>query len=187
MAKRILDIFISFIAIIILVIPCVFISISILLTSPGPVIYWSRRMGSKGTYFMMPKFRTMLVNTPEIETNKLSDPLKYLTPIGSFLRYSSIDEIPQLFSVFIGDMSLVGPRPALYNQFDIISKREVFGINDLKPGMTGWAQINGRDNLSLQEKINFDNEYLIKKSIYFDLKILIKTIYFVIKTQNVKH
>lgn len=187
MAKRLFDILIAFIATIILIIPCIFISILILKTSPGPVIYWSRRIGSNGTLFMMPKFRTMQVNTPEVASDKLYNPQEYLTPIGSFLRRSSIDELPQLLSVLIGDMSLVGPRPALYNQYDIISKRNVLGINILKPGITGWAQIKGRDNLSIKEKINLDYEYLKKQSIFFDFKIILKTINIVIKSRNISH
>ena len=156
MAKRVFDTLIAFIAIIILIIPCVFIAILILQTSSGPVIYWSRRIGSKGTHFMMPKFRTMQAHTPDVASDKLSNPQEYLTPIGSFLRRSSIDELPQLLSVLIGDMSLVGPRPALYNQYDIISKRRALGIDVLKPGITGWAQINGRDHLPIQDKISLD-------------------------------
>ena len=187
MAKRLFDILIAFIAIIILIIPCIFISILILHTSSGPVIYWSRRTGSNGTHFMMPKFRTMQVHTPEVPTDKLSDPEKYLTPIGSFLRRSSIDELPQLLSVLIGDMSLVGPRPALYNQYDVISKRKVLGIDILKPGITGWAQINGRDHISIKEKINLDYEYLKKQSIFFDFEIILKSILFVIKMKNILH
>ena len=187
MAKRLFDILIAFVASIILIIPCVFISILILLTSSGPVIHWSRRIGSNGTYFMMPKFRTMQLHTPEIATDKLLDPQRYLTPIGSFLRRSSIDELPQLLSVLIGDMSLVGPRPALYNQYDIISKRSVLGIDILKPGITGWAQINGRDQLSIQEKVNLDYEYLKKQSFFFDLKVIFKTIELIIKSKNITH
>lgn len=187
MVKRLFDVLIASIAISILVIPFFFISISILLTSSGPVIYWSRRIGSNGSYFMMPKFRTMQAQTPEVATNKLSDPQKYLTPIGSFLRRSSIDELPQLFSVLIGDMSLVGPRPSLHNQYDIISKRELLGINVLKPGITGWAQINGRDYVSIKEKVNLDYEYLKKQSILFDFQIILKTIYIVMKSKNITH
>ncbi len=187
MAKRLCDILVAFIATIILIIPCVFISILILQTSSGPVIYWSRRIGSNGSYFMMAKFRTMQVHTPEVATDKLSDPQKYLTPIGSFLRRTSIDELPQFFSVLIGDMSLVGPRPALYNQYDIISKRKMLGIDVLKPGITGWAQINGRDHLTLEEKLSLDYEYLKKQSIFFDFKIIYKTIKLVIKSRNITH
>lgn len=187
MAKRIFDVLIASIAISILVIPFFFISISILLTSSGPVIYWSRRMGSNRSYFMMPKFRTMRTQTPEVATDKLSNPQKYLTSIGSFLRRSSIDELPQLFSVLIGDMSLVGPRPALYNQYDIISKRKMLGIDILKPGITGWAQINGRDHLSNKDKISLDYEYFKKQSIFFDLLIIIRTICYIIKSKNISH
>lgn len=187
MAKRLFDILIAFIATIILIIPCVFISILILQTSSGPVIYWSRRTGSNGSHFMMPKFRTMQVHTPEVETDKLSNPQKYLTPIGYFLRRTSIDELPQLFSVLIGDMSLVGPRPALYNQYDVISKRKSLGIDILKPGITGWAQINGRDHLSVQEKISLDYEYLKRQSVFFDFEIIFKTISLVIKSKDITH
>ena len=187
MAKRLFDIMIAFIGTIIFIIPCVLISILILQTSSGPVIYWSRRIGSNGTHFMMPKFRTMQVHTPEIASDKLSETQKYITPIGYFLRRSSIDELPQLLSVLIGDMSLVGPRPALYNQYDVISKRQVLGIDILKPGITGWAQINGRDHLSIKEKISLDYEYLKKQSIFFDFKIIFKTINLVIKRRNITH
>lgn len=176
MAKRLFDILIALIVTILLIIPFVFISILILLTSSGPVIYWSKRTGVNSTFFMMPKFRTMRVHTPEVETEKLRNPENYLTPIGPFLRRSSMDELPQLFSVLIGDMSLVGPRPALHNQYDIISKRKALGIDVLKPGITGWAQINGRDFLSIEEKISLEYEYIRRQSIFFDFKILIKTV-----------
>ena len=187
MAKRLFDILIAFIATIILIIPCFFISILILQTSSGPVIFWSRRIGSYGSHFMMPKFRTMQVHTPEVETDKLYNPTKYLTPIGNFLRRSSIDELPQLFSVLIGDMSLVGPRPALYNQHDIIAKRKKLGIDILRPGITGWAQINGRDNISPKNKIKLDYFYLKEQSMIFDIKIIIKTIVMIISSKNIKH
>lgn len=187
MIKRLCDILIASISIVILIIPCFFISILIIQTSSGPVIYWSRRIGANGTYFMMPKFRTMQIHTPEVETEKLSDSQKYLTPIGSFLRRSSIDELPQLFSVLIGDMSLVGPRPALHNQYDIILKRKSLGIDVLKPGISGWAQINGRDYLSAEEKINLDYEYLKKQSFCFDFKIIFKTIFLLIKAKDITH
>ena len=170
-----------------LIFPSVFIWLAVKLTSKGPGIYWSRRVGQKGTFFMMPKFRTMKIHTPEVATNKLYNPQKYLTPIGSFLRRSSIDELPQLLSVLIGDMSLVGPRPALYNQYDVISKRKVFGIDILKPGITGWAQINGRDYLSIQEKISLDYEYLKRQSVFFDFEIIFKTISLVIKSKDITH
>lgn len=187
MIKRLFDIVISVGAMIILSIPCLIISIAIMLTSTGPIIYWSRRAGSNGAYFMMPKFRTMRINTPEVSTEELSDPKKYLTPLGSFLRRSSFDEFPQFFSVLKGDMSVVGPRPALHNQLDIISKRKELGIDVLRPGITGWAQINGRDNISLIQKLNFDQEYLKKRSIFFDLKIIILTILIVIQKKDIIH
>ena len=187
MAKRVCDILISLIATIILIIPCVFISILILQTSSGPVIYWSRRIGSNGTHFMMPKFRTMQISTPELSTDKLKNPEQYITLFGSFLRRTSLDEIPQLFSVLIGHMSVVGPRPALYNQFDIISKRKSLGINVLKPGITGLAQINGRDKISFEEKINYDYEYFKNKSMLFDCKILLKTIVVVLFSKDISH
>lgn len=187
MIKRLFDIIISFAAIFILIIPFIFIGIAIILTSSRPVIYWSKRVGSKGIFFMMPKFRTMKTNTPEVATDKLSDPQNHLIPIGSFLRQTSIDELPQLFSVLIGDMSVVGPRPALSNQHYIISKRKALGIDILKPGITGWAQINGRDLLSPKEKISLDYEYLQKQSIFLDFKIILKSIEVVIKSKNIIH
>lgn len=187
MAKRLFDIIIAFIAIILLIIPCIFISILILLTSSGPVIYWSRRIGSNGTHFMMPKFRTMKINTPEIATDKLLNSREHLIQIGPFLRLTSIDEFPQFLSVLKGDMSLVGPRPALHNQYDLVSKRLELGIDNLKPGITGWAQINGRDNITLDEKVRLDYEYLKKQSIVFDFKILIISILSVIRSKNIAH
>ena len=174
--------------ILIIVLPLILlIALVILLNSGVPIIHWSKRIGKKNKPFMMPKFRTMKVFTPEVATDKLSNPKKYLTPIGSFLRRTSIDELPQLFSVLIGDMSLVGPRPALFNQDNIIYKRKLLGIDSLKPGITGWAQINGRDQLSIQDKINLDYEYLKKQSIFFDFVIIFKTISIVIRSRNIKH
>lgn len=187
MIKRLFDIIISLVAIIILTIPCLIISISIMLTSTGPVIYWSRRVGSNGTFFMMPKFRTMKINTPEVATEKLVDPSKYLTPLGSFLRHTSFDEFPQFISVLKGDMSVVGPRPALHNQYDIISKRKELGIDILSPGITGWAQINGRDHVDDKYKIKLDYTYLKKRSLLFDLKIIIITIIKVAKSKDIVH
>lgn len=158
-----------------------------MLTSTGPVIYWSRRVGSNGTFFMMPKFRTMKINTPEVATEKLVDPSKYLTPLGSFLRHTSFDEFPQFISVLKGDMSVVGPRPALHNQYDIISKRKELGIDILSPGITGWAQINGRDHVDDKYKIKLDYTYLKKRSLLFDLKIIIITIIKVAKSKDIVH
>lgn len=159
--------------------------IAIKLSSKGTTIYWSRRVGRNKTYFLMPKFRTMIAETPEVATDKLSSPNKYLTPIGSFLRKSSLDELPQLLSVLKGDMSIVGPRPALYNQHDLNKKRSELGINVLKPGITGWAQINGRDKISIKKKIDLDYYYLQHQSILFDYQIMLKTIYTMIKSKDI--
>ena len=167
--------------------PCFFIWIAVKLTSKGPGFYWSCRVGQNNKVFMMPKFRTMILNTPEIESEKLLDPKKYLTPIGSFLRKASLDEIPQFFSVLLGHMSIVGPRPALQNQHKLIAKRKELGIDVLRPGITGWAQINGRDKIGLYEKVSLDYEYFKQKSILLDLKIFVKTISLVLSKKNISH
>ena len=187
MTKRICDIIIAIITVSILIFPCVFVWIAVKLTSPGPAIYWSRRASRKGKFFMMPKFRTMSLETPEVATDKLQNPKKYLTSIGSFLRKTSLDELPQFLSVLIGNMSIVGPRPALYNQHELIAKRKELGIDTLRPGITGWAQINGRDDITLTEKIYLEHQYLQRQSILFDFKIIIKTVLTVIKSRNVVH
>lgn len=187
MSKRICDILLSIIIISILFIPSIFIWLAIKLTSSGPGFYWSERIGYKSKIFMMPKFRTMIVETPEIETNELLCSKKYITRIGFFLRRSSIDEIPQFLSVFLGDMSLVGPRPALWNQHELIAKRKKLKIDMLRPGITGWAQINGRDEISLSEKISLDYQYLQNQSLFLDLNIILKTIIIAIKSKNVIH
>ena len=181
------DIGISLIIISILILPCIFIWIAVKLTSKGPGLYWSRRIGYKSKFFMMPKFRTMILDTPEIESNQLLDPKKYVTPFGFFLRKTSLDEIPQFFSVLIGDMSVVGPRPALHNQYKLIAKRKQFRIDILRPGITGWAQINGRDKLLPSRKIYLDLQYLNQRSILFDFKIILKTILLVITLKNINH
>lgn len=187
MIKRFSDISISIFAIIILSVPSIIIGLIIKLTSNGPVLYWSRRLGQNENFFMMPKFRTMKLNTPEIATVKLSVPENYITPIGYFLRQTSIDEIPQFLSVLMGDMSVVGPRPVLYNENEIITKRKRLGINKLKPGITGWAQINGRDNISLDDKVKLDHEYLLRQSVMFDILIIVKTFIIVLKAKDIKH
>lgn len=156
-------------------------------TSPGPVLYWSSRIGRHNQLFQMPKFRTMKVGTPAVATHLLSDPDRYLTPIGSFLRKSSLDELPQLWSIFKGDMSFVGPRPALFNQDDLIALRTQYGVHMLRPGLTGWAQINGRDELPVPKKVALDVEYLQRKSLWFDLEILFLTGLKVIRRDNVTH
>jgi O-antigen biosynthesis protein WbqP len=148
---------------------------------------WSIRVGKDNVLFKMPKFRTMHLNTPVVATHLLKNPSQYLTSIGLFLRKTSLDEIPQLWSILIGDMSFVGPRPALYNQYDLIKLRTSRGIHKLTPGLTGWAQVNGRDNLSISKKVNFDEEYLKKKSIDFDLKILCLTFIKIIRREGIQH
>ena len=187
MIKRTFDILIALTALTFLIIPFILIWIIVKFTSSGPGIYWSRRIGRNDVFFMMPKFRTMRINTPEVATNKLTCVKKYLTPIGSFLRQSSLDETPQFISVLFGDMSVVGPRPALHNEHDLIVKRNELGINILKPGITGWAQVNGRDNLELKDKIFLDEQYLKNQSLILDIKILIKTIINIINSKNIIH
>ena len=187
MIKRLLDIIFALIGIMIFMVPYLFILSLVKTTSSGPIIYWSKRLGRDGKLFMMPKFRTMKINTPELSTNKLNNAKQYLTPIGSFLRRTSLDETPQFFSVLKGDMSLVGPRPALYNENDVILKRKKLGIDVLKPGITGWAQINGRDEITLKTKIELDYEYFKKQSISFDFFIILRTIVYVINSKNIIH
>lgn len=187
MLKRALDIFLAVLVGFISFFPCILIWLFVRLTSPGPALYWSRRAGSHGTFFMMPKFRTMQINTPEVATDKLGDAKSYLTPVGSFLRRTSLDELPQLFSVIRGDMSIVGPRPALHNQDELIAGRAALGIDQLQPGVTGWAQINGRDEIALQDKLQFDREYLERQSLFFDLKIIFLTVIEVVRSRGVLH
>jgi len=186
MIKRISDITISLIAIIILLLPCSVILVSIKITSPGPAIYWSRRVGRKNKFFMMPKFRTMHLGTPEIATDKLLCSQKYITSIGLFLRKTSIDELPQFLMVLTGHMSIVGPRPALHNQNELIKKRKRLGIDVLRPGITGWAQINGRDDITLSQKVSLDYEYLISQSLLLDYKIIIKTISLILRLKHLR-
>ena len=187
MRKRLFDLIIILFAIIIFLVPFILIYLAVKFTSPGPAIYWSRRIGEQGSFFMMPKFRSMRVDTPELATDKLADPEHYLTSIGSFLRRTSLDELPQILSVLRGDMSIVGPRPALHNQHDLIAKRQMLGIDGVRPGITGWAQINGRDDIALSKKIELDYHYLQQQSVRFDLKILILTVTAVLKFKGVKH
>ncbi|NQW57976.1 MAG: sugar transferase [Polynucleobacter sp.] len=157
------------------------------LTSKGPVIFWSERIGKNNELFWMPKFRTMQIDTPNVATHLLNDASYYLIPIGAFLRKSSLDELPQLWSVIVGKMSFVGPRPALFNQIDLIDMRTAFGVEHLVPGITGWAQVNGRDELDLAEKVRFDHEYLLKQSLGLDIKILWMTGIKVFKREGVSH
>ena len=185
--KRILDLSLVFISVIILFIPVLLIVLAVRLTSKGTVLYWSDRVGRNNNIFRMPKFRSMRSDTPDVASHLLQEPDAWLTPIGKFLRKSSLDELPQIWSVLKGEMSFVGPRPALYNQSDLIALRKEAGIDKLLPGITGWAQINGRDELNIEEKVIFDKEYLNKESILFDLKIIMLTVIRIIKSDGIKH
>lgn len=185
--KRIFDIILAVFALSLFLLPILLLSILVKLTSRGPVIYWSERVGRDNVLFRMPKFRTMHMDTPAVATHLMTDPDRFLTPIGKFLRKSSLDELPQLFNIIKGDMSFVGPRPALFNQDDLTALRTNKGIHKMVPGITGWAQINGRDNLSIPAKVQYDEYYLQHRSFIFDLIILWKTIYKVIKKDDVAH
>ena len=185
--KQIFDLFAGMILLLSLVIIMLFIAIAIRLTSKGPLLYWSDRIGKNNKIFKMPKFRSMLIDTPAMATHLLDNPDSYLSPIGNFLRSTSLDELPQLFSVLKGDMSFVGPRPALYNQNDLITLRTEKGVDKLSPGITGWAQVNGRDELSIPDKVALDVEYLKRQSFLFDMKILWMTFLKVINRDGVSH
>lgn len=185
--KRWFDLMLAILAASLLLIPVVLVSLAVRLSSKGPILYWSDRIGRHNIIFSMPKFRSMRIGTPAVATHLLSNPDTYLTPIGSFLRKSSLDELPQLWSIFKGDMSFVGPRPALFNQKDLITLRTQCGVHKLVPGLTGWAQINGRDDLPIPEKVQLDAEYLKRKSFGFDLKIIALTAIRVIRHDSVSH
>lgn len=185
--KRIFDITLSVALCVLFICPCFFISIAIKATSEGTVLYWSDRVGKNNIIFKMPKFRTMKINTPEVASHLLINSSEALTPIGKFLRKYSLDEIPQLWSIMIGNMSFVGPRPALFNQNDLIVLRSKYHLDRLVPGLTGWAQINGRDNLEIKDKVAKDLEYFEKRSFKFDLMILWLTIIRVFKKDGVSH
>lgn len=163
------------------------LALCVRMTSPGPAIYWSDRIGQGNRSFKMPKFRTMRLDTPAVATHLLPDPDKVLTPIGSFLRRSSLDELPQIWSILRGDMGFVGPRPALFNQYDLIALRAQYGIDTLVPGLTGWAQVNGRDALSIEQKVRFDLQYLQNRSFRMDLRILFLTFVKVIRRSEISH
>ena len=185
--KRLFDIILAVIASIVLLVPLALVWLAVLLTSKGPALYWSDRVGQGNKIFRMPKFRSMRVGTPAVATHLLSDPKVYLTSIGSFLRKSSLDELPQLWSILRGDMSFVGPRPALINQYDLIALRTEAKVDQLLPGLTGWAQINGRDELPIADKVKLDVEYMQKKSFIFDLKIILLTFIKVLRRDGIKH
>ena len=163
------------------------IALAVKLTSKGPVLYWSDRVGRWNRIFMMPKFRSMRIDAPQVATHLLSNPVDYLTPIGSFLRRTSLDELPQLFSILVGDLSFVGPRPALFNQEDLVGLRTERGIHVLVPGLTGWAQVNGRDELPIPVKVQFDYEYLQRRSFMFDLQIIGMTVVKVVRGEGIQH
>jgi O-antigen biosynthesis protein WbqP len=171
----------------ILLVPVLLVAALVRLTSKGPALYWSDRVGCNNIIFKMPKFRSMRVGTPAVATHLLADPKAYLTPIGSFLRKSSLDELPQLWSILVGDMSFVGPRPALFNQNDLIELRTQQGVHALVPGLTGWAQVNGRDELPIPDKVKLDVEYLQRQSMWFDIHILWLTLVKVLRRDGVSH
>jgi O-antigen biosynthesis protein WbqP len=185
--KRAMDIVLSLVAIVLLAVPALLVAIAVKVTSPGPILYWSSRSGRGSALFNMPKFRTMKVGTPQLATDKLQNPPQMLTPIGGLLRKLSLDEIPQLWSVIKGEMSLVGPRPALFNQYELIAVRKTKGIDVLRPGITGWAQVNGRDEIPEARKVELDQEYLIRRSLWFDLRILWLTAWRVLRSDGVSH
>jgi len=184
---RIFDLLLGITILALLAAPMLLISIAVRFSSKGPALYWSDRVGKNNKIFKMPKFRSMLIDTPAVATHLLDNPDTYLSPIGGFLRRSSLDELPQLFSVLQGDMSFVGPRPALYNQDDLIALRTEKGVDKLLPGITGWAQVNGRDELSIPDKVALDVEYLNRQSFWFDMKILWMTFLRVVKRDGVSH
>jgi len=185
--KRLFDIIMAIFILILLCLPLLLVALLVKLTSTGPIVYWSDRVGKNNCIFKMPKFRTMRTDTPAVATHLLNDPDRYLTPIGKFLRKSSLDELPQLYSIIMGDMSFVGPRPALYNQDDLIALRTEKGVHVLTPGLTGWAQINGRDELPIPVKVEFDGYYLIRRSFALDMKILALTLFKVLRSEGVTH
>jgi O-antigen biosynthesis protein WbqP len=187
MEKRPFDLALSLCAGLLLALPLLFIALLVRLTSRGPALYWSDRVGRRNILFRMPKFRSMRVGTPPVATHRLKDPAAHLTPFGSFLRQTSLDELPQLWSILKGDMSFVGPRPALFNQDDLIALRTEAGVHELLPGLTGWAQINGRDELPIPEKVRFDAEYLRRRSFGFDLRILWLTALRVVRRDGLSH
>jgi len=185
--KRLFDLIFVVLVVFLLGLPLVLVALLVKLTSKGPVLYWSERVGRDNRIFRMPKFRSMHVGTPAVATHLLTDPATHLTPIGSFLRKSSLDEFPQLWSILKGDMSFVGPRPALFNQDDLVSLRTQCGVHKLPPGLTGWAQINGRDELPIPEKVMLDAEYLHRRSLGFDLLILWRTFAKILSRDGVSH
>jgi len=187
MTKRAFDFLVSFVALAVLAIPIVLVAIAVKLTSRGPALYWSNRVGRNNAIFRMPKFRSMRIDTPDVATHLLESPDRWVTPVGRFLRSTSLDELPQLWSILAGHMSLVGPRPALHNQQDLIEMRTRRGVHVLRPGLTGWAQVNGRDAIPIAQKVDYDAYYLEHRSFGFDLKILALTFVKVARREGVAH
>lgn len=185
--KRVFDLVLGVFAGLTLLLPLLVVAALVRLTSKGPALYWSDRVGRNNVIFKMPKFRSMRVGTPAVATHLLTDPKSHLTPIGSFLRKSSLDELPQLWSILVGDMSFVGPRPALFNQHDLVALRTERGVHSLMPGLTGWAQVNGRDELPIPHKVDLDTAYLQRQSLLFDLRILWITFVKVLRRKGVTH
>ena len=185
--KRLFDILVATALLLLLSPLLIGLALLVRLTSPGPALYWSERVGQHNRLFKMPKYRSMRTDTPAVATHLLQNPNAWLTPVGSFLRKSSLDELPQLWSILVGDMSLVGPRPALFNQDDLIARRSQLGVDQLVPGLTGWAQINGRDELPMEQKVALDAEYLRRRSFRFDLTILWQTARRVLRREGVSH
>lgn len=187
MIKRLLDLVLALVMLIPLLVPMLMVALAIRLTSQGPILYWSDRVGRHNRLFSMPKFRSMRIDTPAVATHLLTQPSHYLTSIGPFLRRTSIDELPQLWSIIKGDMSFVGPRPALFNQEDLVTLRTARDVHTLLPGLTGWAQVNGRDELPIPDKVKLDVEYLQRQSIWFDIKILWMTVHKVLVKDGISH
>jgi O-antigen biosynthesis protein WbqP len=185
--KRLFDLVLTLSGVVVLALPLLMVALAVRLTSPGPALYWSDRVGRHNRIFRMPKFRSMRIGTPAVATHLLQDPDAWLTPIGAFLRKTSLDELPQLWSILVGDMSIVGPRPALFNQQDLIALRTERGVHELVPGLTGWAQVNGRDELPIPQKVELDVEYLRRRSFLFDLRILWLTVIKVLRRDGVSH
>lgn len=186
-SKRIFDLVLALLAAVLLAVPIFVVSIAVKLTSRGPALYWSDRVGRNNQIFKMPKFRSMRIDTPAVATHLLPDPASFLTPIGGFIRKNSLDELPQLWSIIRGHMSFVGPRPALFNQADLIELRTQHGVHTLVPGLTGWAQINGRDELPIPQKVQWDVEYLHRKSFILDVKIIAWTLVKVLQRDGITH
>ena len=181
------DLVLALAAAVVLALPALLVAVLVRLTSAGPALYWSDRVGRHNALFKMPKFRSMRVGTPAVATHLLANPKAHLTPIGGFLRRSSLDELPQLWSILVGDMSFVGPRPALFNQYDLIELRTKLGVHELVPGLTGWAQVNGRDELPIPDKVKLDVDYLQRQSLWFDIRILWLTLVKVLRRDGVSH